>query len=40
MSEAGIDVSVLSCLLGWNASLDEYRLVTDTGRAAGAKELC
>jgi len=22
MSEAGIDVSVLSCLLGWNASLD------------------
>ena len=29
MSEAGIDVSVLSCLLGWNASLDECRLIND-----------
>jgi predicted TIM-barrel fold metal-dependent hydrolase len=29
MSEAGIDVSVLSCLLGWNASLDECCLIND-----------
>jgi len=29
MDEAGIDVSVLSCLLGWNASLDECRLIND-----------
>ena len=29
MREAGIDVSVLSCLLGWNASLDECRLIND-----------
>jgi len=29
MSEAGIDVSVLSCLLGWNASLGECRLIND-----------
>jgi hypothetical protein len=29
MSEAGIDVSVLSCLLGWVASLDECRLIND-----------
>ena len=29
MSEAGIDVSVLSCLLGWNASLDECHLIND-----------
>jgi hypothetical protein len=29
MSEAGIDVSMLSCLLGWNASLDECRLIND-----------
>jgi predicted TIM-barrel fold metal-dependent hydrolase len=29
MAEAGIDVSVLSCLLGWNAGLDECRLIND-----------
>src|SRR5262245_6749484 len=29
MREGGIDVSVLSCLLGWNASLDECRLIND-----------
>ncbi|MGH7826195.1 MAG: amidohydrolase family protein [Candidatus Binatia bacterium] len=29
MAEAGIDVSVLSCLLGWNATLDECRLIND-----------
>jgi predicted TIM-barrel fold metal-dependent hydrolase len=29
MSEAWVDVSVLSCLLGWNASLDECRLIND-----------
>jgi aminocarboxymuconate-semialdehyde decarboxylase len=29
MSEAGIDVSVLSCLLGWSATLDECRLIND-----------
>lgn len=29
MGEAGIDVSLLSCLLGWNASLDECRLIND-----------
>jgi len=29
MAEAGVDVSVLSCLLGWSASLDECRLIND-----------
>src|SRR5215510_8241293 len=29
MHEGGIDVSVLSCLLGWNASLGECRLIND-----------
>ena len=29
MSEAGIDVSVLSCLLGWSAPMDECRLIND-----------
>jgi predicted TIM-barrel fold metal-dependent hydrolase len=29
MNEAGVDVSVLSCLLGWNASLDECRPIND-----------
>src|SRR2546422_1167330 len=29
MSEAGIDVSVLSCLLGWSAHMDECRLIND-----------
>ena len=30
MNEAGVDVSVLSCLLGWNASsLDECRLINN-----------
>src|SRR6201993_3278220 len=29
MAQAGIDVSVLSCLLGWSASLDECRLIND-----------
>jgi predicted TIM-barrel fold metal-dependent hydrolase len=29
MDEAGIDVSVLSCLLGWSASLEECRFIND-----------
>jgi len=29
MSEAGIDVSVLSCLLGWSTPMDECRLIND-----------
>jgi len=29
MAEAGIDVSVLSCLLGWTATLEECRLIND-----------
>jgi len=29
MEEAGIDMSVLSCLLGWNAPMDECRLIND-----------
>ena len=29
MSEVGIDVSVLSCLLGWSAPMDECRLIND-----------
>ena len=29
MNEAGVDVSVLSCLLGWDASLTECRLIND-----------
>ena len=29
MAEAGIDVSVLSCLLGWSATLEECRLIND-----------
>jgi len=29
MAEAGIDVSVLSCLLGWNAPMAECRLIND-----------
>ena len=29
MSEAGIDVSVLSCLLDWSAPMDECRLIND-----------
>ncbi len=29
MAEAGIDVSVLSCLLGWNAPMDECQLIND-----------
>jgi predicted TIM-barrel fold metal-dependent hydrolase len=29
MNEAGVDVSVLSCLLGWDASLEECRLIND-----------
>jgi predicted TIM-barrel fold metal-dependent hydrolase len=29
MAEAGVDLSVLSCLLGWNATLDECRLIND-----------
>lgn len=39
MSEAGIDVSVLSCLLGWNASLDECRLINDDLAKVQAKYL-
>jgi predicted TIM-barrel fold metal-dependent hydrolase len=29
MAEAGVDVSVLSCLLGWSASLEECRFIND-----------
>jgi predicted TIM-barrel fold metal-dependent hydrolase len=29
MAEAGIDCSVLSCLLGWNAAMDECRFIND-----------
>ena len=29
MAEAGVDVSVLSCLLGWDAPLDECRFIND-----------
>jgi hypothetical protein len=29
MAEAGIDVSVLSCLLGWSAPLEECRFIND-----------
>lgn len=29
MDEAGVDVSVLSCLLGWTAPLDECQLIND-----------
>jgi predicted TIM-barrel fold metal-dependent hydrolase len=29
MDEAGVDVSVLSCLLGWSAPLDECRFIND-----------
>jgi predicted TIM-barrel fold metal-dependent hydrolase len=39
MSESGIDVSVLSCLLGWNASLDECRLINDDLAKVQAKYL-
>ncbi|HEU4342854.1 MAG TPA: amidohydrolase family protein [Candidatus Binatia bacterium] len=29
MNEAGVDLSVLSCLLGWDATLDECRLINE-----------
>jgi predicted TIM-barrel fold metal-dependent hydrolase len=29
MAEAGVDCSVLSCLLGWNATIEECRLIND-----------
>ena len=29
MEEAGVDISVLSCLLGWSAPLDECRLINN-----------
>jgi predicted TIM-barrel fold metal-dependent hydrolase len=29
MDEAGVDISVLSCLLGWSAPLDECRMIND-----------
>jgi len=29
MDEAGVDISVLSCLLGWSAPLDECRLINN-----------
>jgi predicted TIM-barrel fold metal-dependent hydrolase len=29
MADAGVDVSVLSCLLGWTATLEECRLIND-----------
>jgi predicted TIM-barrel fold metal-dependent hydrolase len=29
MDEAGVDISVLSCLLGWSAPLEECRMIND-----------
>ena len=29
MDEAGVDVSVLSCLLGWTAPMEECRFIND-----------
>jgi predicted TIM-barrel fold metal-dependent hydrolase len=29
MDQAGVDISVLSCLLGWSAPLDECRMIND-----------
>ena len=29
MDQAGVDVSVLSCLLGWSAQLDECKFIND-----------
>ena len=29
MTEAGVDISVLSCLLGWSAALEECRFIND-----------
>ncbi len=29
MNDAGVDVSVLSCILGWDASLEDCRLIND-----------
>jgi hypothetical protein len=29
MDEAGVDVSILSCLLGWSATLEECRFIND-----------
>ncbi|HEX2932053.1 MAG TPA: hypothetical protein VHV54_20165 [Candidatus Binatia bacterium] len=29
MAEAGVDLSVLSCLLGWSAPLDECRFINE-----------
>jgi predicted TIM-barrel fold metal-dependent hydrolase len=37
MDEAGVDISVLSCLLGWSAPLDECRLINDDLAAVQAK---
>jgi predicted TIM-barrel fold metal-dependent hydrolase len=37
MAEAGIDVSVLSCLLGWNAPMDECQLINDDLATVQAK---
>lgn len=37
MAEAGVDASVLSCLLGWDAPLDECRRINDDLAAVQAK---
>jgi predicted TIM-barrel fold metal-dependent hydrolase len=37
MDEAGVDVSVLSCLLGWSAPLDECRFINDDLAALQSK---
>jgi predicted TIM-barrel fold metal-dependent hydrolase len=37
MDEAGVDISVLSCLLGWSAPLEECRMIND-GLAAVQKK--
>ena len=34
MAQPGVDVSVLSCLLGWSAPLDECRFINDDLAAA------
>jgi hypothetical protein len=37
MAQAGVDVSVLSCLLGWSAPLEECRFINaDTGKGIAA----
>jgi predicted TIM-barrel fold metal-dependent hydrolase len=37
MEQAGIDISVLSCLLGWSAPLEECRMINDDLAAVQSK---